>query len=147
MFWRIYFSEEQEDGNSQSKSTTGCVNVSVLMPVLAVAVMSLLLLIHLVVRGKRSRENQMLARVMKKNNKSSTRHSDKSSSRHSEASTCVIEETIELSHINGHASRSPVIEHTSRSPAYGYASRSPVNGHATQVLNYEAFRDKHLTQS
>lgn len=39
-------------------SNTGCVNVSVLMPVLAVAVLSLLLFIHLLIRGRgRRRRN------------------------------------------------------------------------------------------
>lgn len=132
---------ESNEGKSPSQPTTGCVNISVLMPVLAVAVMSLLLFIHLVIRGKRAQENQLKTKRMKQ--------SDDASSRHSEASTAVIEEPIEM-HANeytsrpmgnGHVSRSPVDAHvlhspvsgrTTRNPVYGHASRSPVTGRASR---------------
>ena len=91
-------------------------NISVLMPVLAVAIMSLLMFIHLILRGKRSQNGQKVARMMNK--------SEESSSRQTEESTAVIEESFEM-HANGHASGSPVNAHVPRSPAYGHTSRVP----------------------
>ena len=132
---------ESYEGKSPNQPTTGCVNISVLMPVLAVAVMSLLLFIHLVIRGKRAQENQLKTKRMKQ--------SDDGSSRHSEASTAVIEEPIEM-HANeytsrpmgngqvsrslgdANVSRSPVSGRTTRNPVYGHASRSPVSGRGSR---------------
>lgn len=121
-FWKFLFVTENYGGNSQSKPTTGCVNISVLMPVLAVAVMSLLLFVHLVIRGKPTPKDQMIARRMKQ--------SEETSSRQSEASTSVIEEPIEM-HVNKHTSQPPVNGHVSRSPDDAHASRSPVDEHAS----------------
>ncbi|KAK2556740.1 hypothetical protein P5673_021297 [Acropora cervicornis] len=98
--------------NGASNSKTGCVNISVLMPVLAVAVMSLLLFIHLLIRGKRAQDN-LRDRKMK--------HNEECSSRHSEASTSVIEEPIELQ-ANGYVS--------SAHHANGHVPRTPMNGRA-----------------
>ena len=93
------------------------------MPVLAVAVMSLLLFVHLVIRGKPTPKDQMIARRMKQ--------SEETSSRQSEASTAVIEEPIEM-HVNKHTSQPPVNGHVSRSPDDAHASRSPVDAHASR---------------
>lgn len=101
--------------NTQGEPSTGCVNISVLMPVLAVAVMSLLLFIHLLIRGKRT-EDKMRDKKIK--------HSEECSSRHSEASTSVIEEPIEMQ-VNGHLSASVANGHLPRSPVNGRISRSP----------------------
>ncbi|PFX28864.1 uncharacterized protein LOC111325662 isoform X1 [Stylophora pistillata] len=79
--------------------TTGCVNVSVLMPVLAVAVFALLLFIHLVVQGARRRSHDD---VMSKKSENSSLHSHEHT-RMREGS-CVIEEPVEL-HVNGSVSR------------------------------------------
>lgn len=79
--------------------TTGCVNVSVLMPVLAVAVFSLLLFIHLVIQGARRRSRD---EVLSKKSEDSSLHSHEHV-RMREGS-CVIEEPIEL-HVNRRVSR------------------------------------------
>ncbi|XP_068726684.1 uncharacterized protein [Montipora capricornis] len=108
--------------NTQGEPSTGCVNISVLMPVLAVAVMSLLLFIHLLIRGKRT-EDKMRDKKIK--------HSEECSSRHSEASTSVIEEPIEMQ-VNGHLSA-----RISRSPEYAsnrYLSHSPGFQHSSRAL-------------
>lgn len=90
------------------------------MPVLAVAVMSLLLFVHLVIRGRPTPKDQMIARRMKQ--------SEETSSRQSEASTAVIEEPIEMH----------VTKHSSQPPVNGHVSRSPVNEHGSQLPNQEA---------
>ncbi|XP_068675292.1 uncharacterized protein [Montipora foliosa] len=108
--------------NTQGELSTGCVNISVLMPVLAVAVMSLLLFIHLLIRGKRT-EDKMRDKKIK--------HSEECSSRHSEASTSVTEEPIEMQ-VNGHLSA-----RISRSPEYAsnrYLSHSPGFQHSSRAL-------------
>ena len=128
-FFKFPFVTENDGGNSQSKRTTGCVNISVLMPVLAVAVMSLLLFVHLVIRGRPTSKDQMIARRMKQ--------SEETSSRQSEASTSVIEESIEM-HVNKHSSQPPVNGHVSRSAINEHASHSPVNEYGSQLPNQEA---------
>ena len=83
----------------KDEPTTGCVNVSVLMPVLAVAVFSLLLFIHLVLQSARRRSRD---EVMSKKSENSSLHSHEHA-RVREVSS-VIEEPIEL-HVNGRVSR------------------------------------------
>ncbi|KAL9951476.1 hypothetical protein ACROYT_G044142 [Oculina patagonica] len=82
------------------ESKTGCVNVSVLMPVLAVAVMSLLLFIHLVLvsRARRRHDNK----VSKRSDESTLHNQDHT--RVLEASAVDEGEPIELQ-ANGRVSR------------------------------------------
>lgn len=106
-------------------------NISVLMPVLAVAVLALLLFIHLVIQGKRKRDREL--KITKKNNGSISPHSD--------GSNVVIEETIEM-HANGHviglsgdglqAPGTPISNHVSRSNAYDSITGSPSIGRVSR---------------
>ena len=122
---------ETEDGGASSESTTGCVNIAVLMPVLAVAVLALLLFIHLVIQGKRKRDREL--KMTKKNNGNISAHSD--------GSNVVIGETIEM-HANGHviglsgdglqAPGTPISNHVSRSNAYESLTGSPSIGRVSR---------------
>ena len=106
-------------------------NISVLMPVLAVAVFALLLFIHLVIQGKRKRDKEL--KMTKKNNGSISPHSD--------GSNVFIEETIEM-HANGHAfgvsgdglqaPGTPISNHVSRSNAYESITGSPSIGRVSR---------------
>lgn len=128
--WFSLFTEYE--GHPTKEPKTGCVNISVLMPVLAVAVMSLLLFIHLLVRGKRAQDNLRDGKM---------KHSEECSSRHSEASTSVIEEPIELQangyvssahHTNGHVPRTPMNGRAlSHSPGFKHSSRALVSENVT----------------
>ncbi|CAH3194388.1 unnamed protein product [Porites evermanni] len=122
---------EKEDGGASSESTTGCVNISVLMPVLAVAVLALLLFIHLVIQGKRKRDREL--KMTKKKNGNISPHSD--------GSNVVIGETIEM-HANGHviglsgdglqAPGTPISNHVSRSNTYESITGSPSIGRVSR---------------
>ena len=99
-------------------STTGCVNVSVLMPVLAVAVLSLLLFIHLLLQGTRRR---------RRNDTFRSKRSDEISLQNQEQNR--VHEAV------------AVIEENQLQPI-----ESPANGHVRRMSGDEVVEENNVTQ-